>query len=178
MLIRPLMLFIFASVILCSRAVQAGDGSAKAGDLLAAGLPLVAAGLSLERDDLTGLWQLLKAEGTTVVLTQGLKVATHETRPNGRDDKSFPSLHASVAFAAAQYLQVRDGWTYGLPAYLAAGLVAYSRVHAHEHSTKDVVAGALLGASASTYFTERLPRTGIAVVFGPGSAAVQVQQRW
>jgi membrane-associated phospholipid phosphatase len=145
---------------------------------LALGLPLVAAGFSLANNDTTGLFQLARSEAVTLAATLVLKSATHETRPNGRDNKSFPSGHASVAFSAAQYLQMRGGWQYGVPAYIAATAVGYSRVDAKEHYWKDVIAGAALGIGTTYWLTDSLERRGLAVALTPHSAQIQLSQRW
>ena len=45
-----------------------------------------------------------EAFATTFALTEALKFLTHERRPNGADNQSFPSGHASLSFAAATLL--------------------------------------------------------------------------
>ena len=81
-----------------------------------------------------------------------------EPRPNGRDNKSFPSNHASNAFAAATHLHIRYGWQYGFPAFAVAGLVGYGRVKSLENSWKDVVVGGLIGSASAWLFTESKDR--------------------
>jgi membrane-associated phospholipid phosphatase len=157
---------------------NAGGGIKRSGDILAVGLPVIAAGLSYAHGDTNGLWQLMESEATTVLLVEVLKSSTHEMRPNGKDDKSFPSGHAAVAFSAAQYLQMRGGWEYGVPAYVLATAVGYSRVRSNEHYWKDVVAGAMLGASASYYFTTSLPSTRFGLALTPNSAYIQLARKW
>jgi membrane-associated phospholipid phosphatase len=61
------------------------------------------------------------------------------------DHQSFPSAHATAAFAAARVLSPRLTPWQRLSAYGAAGLVAYSRVYQSEHWLSDVVFGAGLG---------------------------------
>jgi membrane-associated phospholipid phosphatase len=61
---------------------------------------------------------------------------------------SFPSGHSASAFAFAHAVSHRLP-ILGLPLRLLAGAVAYSRVHAGVHYPGDVVAGAILGASAA-----------------------------
>ena len=59
---------------------------------------------------------------------------------------SFPSGHATMAFAAAAALD-RETSSRWVPAigYPLAGLVAWSRLHDHKHWPSDVVAGAAVG---------------------------------
>jgi membrane-associated phospholipid phosphatase len=138
-----------------SSTVRAEDGVVKAGSVLRALIPLAAGGLAYSKDDGEGLWQLMQSELVTVLATEGLKRTVDSTRPNG-EKESFPSGHASVSFAAAQFLQQRYGAAYGVPAYLASSFVAYSRVHGDQHYWKDVIAGAAIGIASSYYFTEPL----------------------
>ena len=114
--------------------------------------------------------------------------------------KSFPSGHASTAFAGASFLAMQIGsehlWGRGAPewarpvaglavgALLAgAGYVAASRVEDNRHHLEDVVVGAALGTASgvSAYLVHfdldgRARRRGIAVVLMPvpGGAGVGV----
>ena len=68
-------------------------------------------------------------------------------RPSG-EGRGFPSGHAAAAsFGAADLAGkcfVDQPWA-GAAAYGAAGLTAYSRVHAGEHTPEQVWSGALIG---------------------------------
>jgi len=145
--------------------------------VLALGLPAVAGGISLARDDTPGLYQLAN-EAFTLAATELLKLTVQEVRPNGRDDKSFPSGHTSVSFAAAQYMQMRGGWEYGVPAYIAASLVGYSRVRADEHYWADVLAGAALGIASSYYFTDKGDWAKVSILASPHAVHAQVSASW
>lgn len=168
----------FLAIFMMPMLSHAADNFKKAGDVMAAGLPMVAAGIAIAQDDASGLLQLGKSEALTIATTLALKSATHETRPNGRDNKSFPSGHSSIAFSAAQFMQLRGGWEFGVPAYIAAAAVGASRVHAKEHYTKDVLAGAAIGIASSTWFTDSQDRRSFSVMFGPRSAQAQYSARW
>lgn len=150
-------------------------GNSSAGDAATVALPLVAAGISLYHDDRDGLWQLVKSEAATLAITEALKATIREERPNGQDKRSFPSRHASVAFSAAQFMQIRGGWAYGIPAYIVAAAVAVDRVHLREHYTKDVIAGAVVGIASSAYFTDK--HYGVTVGYLPGDRAIIAQLR-
>ncbi len=86
--------------------------------------------------------------------TYTLKYALDLPRPNG-GGQSFPSGHASSAFAGAWFLQRRYGWKYGLPSLILAGLVGLSRIEAKKHWPIDVVGSALLSLGITFTFTNR-----------------------
>lgn len=94
------------------------------------------------------------------------------TPPTKRSNSSFPSGHATVAFAAASTI----GHAYprlAVPAYLLAGTVAYSRIYLKRHYPTDVLAGALLGwvsAKLVWRYRERitLQGTGLIGALAPG----------
>ena len=87
--------------------------------------------------------------GRAIMLTSmshiTLATIVHRERPNGANDLSFPSGHASSAFATAGSLAYAYGWKVGVPAYLAATTISLSRVNENVHWMSDVVAGAALG---------------------------------
>lgn len=118
---------------------------------------LVAAALSAPaiqgdwRGDLQASESLLAAGGTT----WALKELVHERRPDGTDNRSFPSGHTSVSFAAAATLEKRYGWRAGLPALAVATFVGVARVEADKHYTHDVLAGALIGGASGFLLTSR-----------------------
>ena len=67
---------------------------------------------------------------------------------------SFPSGHTSAASSGASFIQKRYGWQCGIPAYLAASFVGWSRVEADQHYIEDVLAGAAIGFVGTYIFTE------------------------
>jgi membrane-associated phospholipid phosphatase len=132
--------------------VQAGDSVESAGDALRFILPAAAAGLTLIFQDDQGALQLAESAALALGVTFGLQYTIDEKRPNG-EPHSFPSGHASISFASAEFVRNRYGWRYGLPAYVLASFVAYSRVEANQHYTHDVMAGAAIGIVSSYLFT-------------------------
>jgi membrane-associated phospholipid phosphatase len=125
----------------------------KAGDLLQIALPLSAYGMTYINEDKDGAIQFTKSFASTMLATQVLKHTVHKQRPEG-DNLSFPSGHTSAAFSGAGFLHRRYGLTYGIPAYIAASYVGWSRVQTKAHYTEDVIAGAALALVINHYFVE------------------------
>jgi hypothetical protein len=86
-----------------------------------------------------------QAYATNVILTQGLKYATHRMRPDGSASTSFPSGHTSDSFTVATVVSSYYGKKWGIPLYVLAGLVGVSRIEQGRHWASDAVAGAALG---------------------------------
>ena len=131
-----------------------------AGVLLGLNVGFVAAGEGIRQYDGTTRYRdaalvSTEAQALTLGLSASLKAAIGRSRPGaGRgtshfepfgSDASFPSNHASQAFAVATVLADRFGWEVGGVSYGAASLVGLSRLVLDKHWTSDVVAGALLG---------------------------------
>jgi membrane-associated phospholipid phosphatase len=138
---------------LTTAGTRASDGIETAGDVLHYLLPAAAGGLTLGYQDGTGAIQFGESAAVTLGVTFGLKYTVHERRPNGDDLQSFPSGHSSISFCSAEFMRKRYGWEYGIPAYIAASFVAYSRVEAEKHFSHDVIAGAFIGIASSYIFT-------------------------
>ena len=64
-------------------------------------------------------------------MVQALKYTVRRERPDGSNNKSFPSGHAASAFATATVLQRHYGWKVGAPAYALGSYVA-ARAHGVE----------------------------------------------
>ncbi len=166
-----MVLFLF----LASSAFAGSDGVDTAGGIGRVLIPAAAAGVTLAKKDWTGGKQLFLSLLAAAAVTEGLKTVVHERRPDG-GDRSFPSGHASISFAGATFLQMRYGWSHGIPAFLAAAFVGYSRVESDEHWTKDVLGGAAIGIVSGLIFTSRYRkepgRTLLVPAFGRDSASV------
>jgi undecaprenyl-diphosphatase len=67
---------------------------------------------------------------------------------------SFPSGHAAGAFAFAAFVAIHAP-RWAVPAWIAAGLVAWSRCVLGVHYPSDVLVGAAVGAVIGTLFARR-----------------------
>ncbi|MEK6542094.1 MAG: phosphatase PAP2 family protein [Pseudomonadota bacterium] len=130
-------------------------------------LVAAAIGTPLIEDDDEGLRQSAYSLGTAFLVTEGLKRTFPETRPDGSDNRSFPSGHTSVSFAAAATLQQRHGWDVGIPAHLAAAFVGVARHEAGKHHWHDVLVGAAIGEASGLLLTSNRHRN---VVGSPPAA--------
>jgi hypothetical protein len=90
------------------------------------------------------------------IVTPLLKTLTGRVRPNPEGDadefrafssnQSFPSGHATEAFAVASVFAARsEGWVVPALSYTLASMVALARVNDRAHFASDVFAGALIG---------------------------------
>ena len=149
-------LILFANVNLA----ESGDTIEKAGDIglfVLSGATII---MLFTHKDSAGVLPLAESFATSTAVTYGLKYTIHETRPNG-EEHSFPSVYASSAFSCASFIQQRYGWAYGIPAYLVASFIGYSRIESKNHHFGDVVAGAAIGVIPNLIFTK--PYKGITV---------------
>ncbi len=87
---------------------------------------------------------------TSSIITEGLKRVFREKRPDNNERNSFPSGHATAAFAAAtmaSYYHPRQSALW----YTGATLIALSRLQLHRHYVQDVVAGGLIGYGVARF---------------------------
>jgi hypothetical protein len=116
---------------------------------------------------------LLRAQVVSGSLTIGLKHLVDRSRPDG-SPYSFPSGHASAAFATAAVLERHFGWKAGLPIYGAAAYAATSRLSENKHYASDVIFGAAVGIVAGRAVTvgRGANRFAVVPVAVPGGLAV------
>ena len=100
-----------------------------------------------------GTFRAFSYDATQAIIVNGVyteifKKAVGRTRPDGSNNMSFPSGHASSAFALATVAQKHYGWKVGVPSYLAASAIGFSRIERNKHYLSDVLAGATLGVIA------------------------------
>ena len=94
--------------------------------------------------------------GASVVVAFGAKTALKgmikEERPDHSDNKSFPSGHAAMAFAAARSIDKefrKDCIWIPIAGYAAATAIGIERIASDRHHWYDVVAGAAVGYGAA-----------------------------
>jgi hypothetical protein len=80
----------------------------------------------------------------------------------GSSNSSFPSGHATQAFAVASVVAARSkGWVVPTAAYTLACLVAFDRVNDHVHFASDVFVGAALGTVTGKFLVHKHEREAV-----------------
>lgn len=135
-------------------------------------------------------WQMLEAGGLAAVTSYAFKYAAARQRPDQTDDpnkwraggSSFPSFHASAAFAIGAVLAESGNddyrWIRRFLGYGAvAGFTAFERLKHNAHWLSDDVAGAALGGATARFIlmrnaehNEEMNRSALSVVPLPGGA--------
>lgn len=109
-----------------------------------------------------------------------LKKMIKEERPDHSDNKSFPSGHAAIAFAAARSIDKefrKDCIWIPIAGYAAATAVGIERVANKHHYWYDVVAGAALGfgsAELTWWLSDKLLGSGSNLAVGTSGNTVDV----
>ncbi len=137
--------------------IYANDSIELTGDILKIAIPATAYAMTFYYNDHEGRIEFYKSFLTTLGVTYILKYFIHETSPNGGPG-SFPSGHTSIAFSGASFIQRRYGWRFGIPAYIAAAFVGWSRIESKNHYWKDVLAGSTIGITATFVFADKYKR--------------------
>lgn len=114
--------------------------------------------------------RVIDSVATSVAAAEILKLATHERRPGSPPSyDSFPSGHATAAFAVASNLSIyyprqAPFW------YVGATAIGWSRLELRRHHFQDVLAGAILG-----YWTGKVEaRSRHGLLLGPVYSATGV----
>jgi membrane-associated phospholipid phosphatase len=112
-------------------------------------------------------YTMLEAATFSVITTEGLKLAAGRERPNETTSvnawreggSSFPSLHASAAFAIGTVLAESGGddfrWIRRVLGYGMASATAYVRLHDNVHWLSDTVGGAAIGIATAEFTMHR-----------------------
>ena len=122
--------------------------------------------------------------GASVAVAFGAKTALkamiNEERPDHSDNKSFPSGHAAMAFAAARSLDKefrKESIWIPIAGYAAATALGVERVTSDRHHWYDVAAGAALGVGAAEltwWASDKLLGKGSKIAVGSSGSTVDV----
>lgn len=165
-------------VLLPLSAVAEQSDVAKAGDVLEFALPAAALVATALNRDGEGSRQMVFGALTNLAVTYALKESISKGRPDDNDNDSFPSAHTSVSFQAARFAHKRYGRKWGIPMYVAASFVGYSRIEDDRHDEWDVLAGAAIGILSAELFTTRFKGAELQPVVAPGFAGVHLSMEF
>lgn len=116
------------------------------------------------------------ALAASFLVAKALKSATRVPRPDGEGHDSFPSDHATLAFAAATMAADRHPkqapYWYG-----GAALIAWSRVRLNRHRPHEVLAGAAIGYGLAK-LERKLPRGLLIAPFVDPTGGGGLEARW
>lgn len=117
---------------------------------------------------------IVRAQLLSQGMVQALKYSIQRERPDGSDDKSFPSGHSASMFATATVLQKYYGWKVGVPAYALGSYVGLARMAWNRHHVTDVVMGAGFGIASAQTVTMSFNKTKFSVGVQPqvGGASI------
>ena len=122
----------------------------------------------------------LASVGVAYVGKTALKAMIKEERPDHSDNKSFPSGHAAMAFAAARSIDKefrKDCIWIPIAGYAAATAVGIERIASDRHHWYDVVAGAAIGvgsAELTWWLSDKLLGSGSNFAVGTSGNTVDV----
>ena len=123
---------------------QAGNFLSSTGTVLygiaGVGLPLLQDGKAGKKHAL----RALDAVTSSLLISEGMKSLVQEKRPDSSEHNSFPSGHATGAFAIAT-VESAFHPNQAIYWYTGASLISASRFTLHRHTVGDVLAGAALG---------------------------------
>ncbi len=141
---------------------DAADSSDVLRQVAAAGY--LASALAVPSDGMGSRAKGLLVGFTTITLDRvtvdGLKRLTSRQRPDGSNDRGFPSGHASLAATFSTmavgnlaYAEMAEGWrtTASVGLYGVAAATGWARVEAGKHYPSDVLAGYALGHFLSRF---------------------------
>lgn len=122
----------------------------------------------------------LASVGVAYIGKTALKAMIKEERPDHSDNKSFPSGHASMAFAAARSIDKefrKDCIWIPIAGYAAVTAISIERVANKHHHWYDVVAGAAVGvgsAELTWWLSDKMFGKGSNIAVGSSGNTVDV----
>ncbi len=136
------------------------------------------AGYLGDSDGYRETWRLLEAGVYSTVTAEALTYAAGRERPDGTTSDrwreggdSFPSVHASAAFAIGMTFAESGSddyrWIRRIVGYAVAAGTAYVRVKDNVHWLSDTVAGAAIGIATARFVLNRENGTHGAIAFAP-----------
>ena len=153
-----------AALTFASSASASDEGWDTASTVGVGALAAWSIGVPVVTGDEPGALQAAGSIASAYAVAKGLKEIFPEARPDGSDNRSFPSGHTAAAFGAAASILERRGAGEGIPALALASFVGFARVEARRHHWYDALAGAAVGTGSGLLLTRPLADKRIAFV--------------
>ena len=147
------------------------------GDISQLIIPVAAYTSTYILDDDEGRKEFYESCALSLGVTYCLKLSIDKKRPDG-GIQAFPSGHTSIAFQGATFIQRRYGWKFGIPSYLAATYVGWSRIDSKKHDLSDVLTGAAIGFASSYLFTKPFKGVTVAPLIDEDAVGLTVNVAW
>ena len=144
------------------------------GDFTQVIVPVYALGTAVNKNDEEGINQFMISFLATQASVHGLKCVIDAERPDGKDNKSFPSGHTASAFSGATFIHKRYGMEKAVVPYLLAGFTGYSRIHSNKHYFHDVAAAALISSFFTWMFVDEYSGVQVSVSPEPSKLGLRV----
>ncbi len=90
------------------------------------------------------LFQYATFMSLNYMATEVLKLSVAKRRPNGANNKSFPSGHTVTAMMVALFVHFKHKWKYALPLYFFVAVMGWARIYTRAHDIFDVMGGLML----------------------------------
>jgi len=156
------------------------SGVEQSGDIVQILIPASAYATTFAIGDKEGRRQFYKSFFVNTGVTYTLKYTIDRKRPENNGAHSFPSGHTAAAFQGATFIHRRYGLKYGIPAFIGAAYVGYSRVEGEsdQHDFIDVGVGSVIGILTSYYFTRPYKGFAVSPMAGNGAYVFMISKRW
>ena len=99
-------------------------------------------------------------------------------RIEGNADHSFPSEYRSSFIQSASFIQKRYGQEYGIPAYIVASVVGYSRDEGDKHHVHDIIAGDAIDVTSLFYFTSNYIKSLVVPFIKANAFGFRLGHKW
>lgn len=158
-------LFVFLNTLPAAHA----SALTSAGDFISSNARYVAHAHAAAHQDIDGTLQLVLANHAGRWTKAWLKDEVQRSRPDGTDQRSFPSGHTMKASVPAWYVTERYGWREGWPYHVGVAVAGAARVEQKRHYAEDVIGTHLLAWGVTRLVTGRdgaAPPVGVTVERG------------
>ncbi len=153
----------------------------KAANVITIALPVTAIGVSLlHHEDWKGIEEFAVSAGLTVGTAYLLRQSIRDRRPDHSDFHGLTPPDLALADSSSEYLWSRYGWRYGLPAWIASGVVSYALTDAKKNHWYDTLGTGVIAFGINYSLVDRYHagRVHVAAEPVPGGAMVRLSMNF